>query len=301
MTLVCSVVSAKETIVLEVGNSPSQPTSTLHIKTLEVANSIQNKYTFVIEFKPGANGALALKAMDAAPTSRLATIAPAFVENAKTGLINESDYVPIASQGEACWAVITNFGDTKKGLASFQGKKRVVIGGTGYGNAAHITGIILGEKYGFDVQYIVYKANFDGLVAMAGNNGPEMVLERVSNFLTFKAKNPNLQILGINCANRVPLMPEVKTLKEQGFNTPTIFFGVVANQKMPESKRNEIGKILHDAQAKVGHLQFLEIADAYAPQFNTPPVPAAEFINKKISQMHYLTTKYKDQIDAAKR
>lgn len=293
--------TAKETITLEVGHGPSQPNAAAYIRTLETANQMQNKYDFQLEFKPGVNGALALKTMDIAPQTRIATVAPAFVENSKSGLLNEADYTPISSQGEACWAVITNFGDTKRGIASLQGKKRVVVGGTGYGNAAHITSIILGEKYGFEVQYIVYKSNLDGLVAMAGNNGPDMVLERPQNYKTFKDKNPNLQILGINCNKRSALMPEIKTLKEQGVTTPTIFFAVVANVKMPEAKRNEIGKVLQDAQARIGSEYFLDVADMFAPQFNKPPVSVDEFFTKRVSQMHYLTTKYKDQIDQSRR
>jgi tripartite-type tricarboxylate transporter receptor subunit TctC len=301
LVVASSLVSAKELVTLEVGHGPSQPNAAAYIRTLETANSMQNKYEFVVEFKPGANGALALKTMDVAPQTRIATVAPAFVENSKSGLLNEADYVPISSQGEACWAVITNFGDTKRGIASLQGKKRVVVGGTGYGNAAHITSIILGEKYGFEVQYIVYKSNLDGLVAMAGNNGPDMVLERPQNYKTFKDKNPNLQILGINCNKRSALMPEIKTLKEQGVTTPTIFFAIVANVKMPEAKRNEIGKILQDAQAQIGSEYFLDVADMFAPQFNKPTVSVDEFFTKRVSQMHYLTTKYKDQIDMSRR
>ncbi len=293
--------TAKELITLQVGHGPSQPNAAAYIRTLETANAMQSKYEFVVEFKPGANGALALKTMDLAPQTRIATVAPAFVENAKSGLLNEADYTPISSQGEACWAVITNFGDTAKGIASMQGKKRVVVGGTGYGNAAHITSIILGEKYGFEVQYIVYKSNLDGLVAMAGNNGPDMVLERPQNYKTFKDRNPNLQILGINCNKRSTLMPEIKTLKEQGVTTPTIFFAIVANVKMPEAKRNEIGKILQDAQARIGSEYFLDVADMFAPQFNKPAVSVDEFFTKRVSQMHYLTTKYKDQIDQSRR
>lgn len=301
LVVASSLVSAKEQITLHVGHGPSQPNAAAYIRTLEVANTLQNKYEFLIEFKPGANGALALRTMDQAPQSRIATVAPAFVENSKSGLLNESDYVAISSQGEACWAVITNFGSTTKGIASLQGRKRVVVGGTGYGNAAHITSIILGEKYGFEVQYIVYKSNFDGLIAMVGNNGPDMVLERVHNYKTFVEKNPNLQILGINCSKRSPLMPEIKTVREQGVTTPTIFFAIVANVKMPEAKRNEIGKILQDAQAKIGSDYFLDVADMFAPQFSKPPVPVEEFFTKRVSQMHYLTTKYKDQIDLSRR
>lgn len=288
--------TAREVITLVNGTAPSQPNVATYMRTLDVANSIQNKYEFIIEMKPGANGALALKNMDLSPSNRIATIAPAFVENAKSGLINEADYVPLSSQGDACWAIITNIGDTAKGLSSLKGQREIIVGGTGFGNASHITSLILAEQYGFNVRYVVYKANFDALVAMAGNNGPNFVIERIHNYKTFKDKNPALQVLGVNCPTRNPLMPAVKTVKEQGFDTPTIFFAVVANVKMPESKRQEIANILESAQRKVGTAYLLESADLVAPQHMTVP----DFFGKRVSQMHYLTTKYKDKINQAR-
>lgn len=293
--------NAKERIVVEFSANASQPNTAPYLKMLEVANNQQKKYEFVLEFKPGANGSLALKTMDLDPGSRLATIAPAFVENAKQGLINEADYVPIIAQGDACWAIITNVGDTKLGVESLRGQKEITVGGTGYGNAAHITAIILGEKYGFRVRYIVYKANYDALINMASGEPINFLIERVSNYKIFKERNPSLQILGINCPRRSALMPEVKTLREQGFNTPTIFMVTVANIKMPKEKRDEISRILETAQGTLGETYLLESADMFAPQFSKPPVDIEEFFTKRVSQMHYLTTKYKDKINEARK
>lgn len=301
LAFMSSTVFARELITIQFSASANQPNYAPYLKTLDVANKAQDKYQFIMELKPGANGALALKAMDQSPHNRLATVAPAFVENSKQGLINESDYTPIAAQGDACWAVITNVGDTAKGIESLRGQKEILVGGTGYGNAAHITAIILGEKYGFKVRYVVYKSNFDALVQMAGGIPVNMVVERVQNYQTFKEKNPNLQILGINCPKRSALMPNVKTLREQGVETPTIFMATVANVKMPKEKRDEIAKIIANAQAELGEKYLLETADMFAPQFNKPPVAVEEFFTRRVSQMHYLTTKYKEQIDEARK
>ena len=128
-----------------------------------------------------------------------------------------------------------------------------------------------------------------------------MVIERIQNYKIFKDKNPALQVLGINCNRRNPLMPEVKTLKEQGFETPTIFFAVVANVKMSQEKRQELGSILETAQKTAGNDYLLESADLYAPQFRTPPVTVADFFVTRTSYIHYLTNRYKDQISEAKR
>ena len=291
---------AREQIIVEFNASASQPNAAPYLKMLEIANTLQNKYDFILEFKPGANGVLALKAMDQSPANRLATTAPAFVENAKAGLINEVDYVPIATQGDACWAVITNIGNTQKGIASLRGQTEITVGGTGYGNAAHLTALVIGEQLGFKVRYIVYKANYDALLNMAANEPINFVLERVSNYQTFKAKNPRLQILGINCPNRNTLMPEIKTLREQGYNTPTIFMTTVANVRMPAEKRQEISDILNRAQEKLGLKYINETSDMNPPQFNTPKISTENFFNSRVLQMKVLTHRYERQINEAK-
>jgi tripartite-type tricarboxylate transporter receptor subunit TctC len=290
-----SLAYAGETITIHFSASASQPNAAPYLKMLEVANRLQNKYDFVLEFKPGANGVLAIKAMDTSPTNRLATIAPAFVENSKQGLINENDYVPVATQGDACWAVITNVGDTKQGLASLRGQKEITVGGTGFGNAAHITALMIGEQYGFKVRYIVYKANYDALVNMASGEPINFVLERVANYNTFKTKNPKLQVLAMNCASRNQLIPNVKTTREQGFNTPTVFFATVANKRMPEEKRREISAILDRAQAELGNAYLFEAAD-----MNPPKVSTEEFFYSRVLQMKALTHRYETQINQAR-
>lgn len=295
-----TLAQAQDVITIEFGAGASQPTAAPYRKMIEIANEMQDKYNFIMEFKPGGNGVVALKTMDLSPANRLATVAPAYVENAKVGLINENDYTPIATQGDACWAIITNVGDTAKGVASLKGQKEITVGGTGFGNAAHITALILGEEYGFKVRYIVYKANYDALVNMASGENINFVLERVSNYKIFKAKNPKLQILGINCNQRNETMPEIRTVKEQGFNTPTIFMSTVANVKMPEARRAEITAILEQAQAKVGPKYLMETADLNPPQFNKPRLTVAEFFAQRVLQMKVFTHRYERQINEAR-
>ena len=289
-----------ESITIMFGAGSSQPTAAPYRKMVEIANEMQDKYNFIMEFKPGGNGVVALKTMDLSPANRLATVAPAYVENAKVGLINENDYTPVATQGDACWAIITNVGDTRKGVASLKGQKEITVGGTGFGNAAHITALMLGEEYGFKVRYVVYRANYDALVNMASGENINFVLERVSNYKIFKAKNPKLQVLGINCNQRNETMPEIRTVKEQGFNTPTIFMSTVANVKMPEARRAEITAILEQAQAKVGQKYMMETADLNPPQFNKPRFTAAEFFNQRVLQMKVFTHRYERQINEAR-
>lgn len=301
LLLVASLTSqARETITILVGSGPAQPTSAALRKTVEVANEMQNDYSFVVEVRAGAGGVIALKAMDLSPTNRVATVAPTYVENVRAGLINENDYISIQTQGDACWAIITNVGDTAKGVASLKGQKEITVGGTGIGNAAHTTALILGQEFGFKVRFVAYKANFNALVNMAAGENINFVLERVANYEIFKAKNPKLQILGINCKQRSKAMPNVRTLEEQGFATPTVFFAMVASVNMPTERRNKIAAILEKAQIKLGQQYFMDTADVNPPVFNKPMLTAEEFFNMRVLQMKVFTHRYERQINEAR-
>jgi len=288
-------VLAQEKITVYFNANASQPNYPVYLRMLDVANKNQKKYQFNIELKPGANGLLAVRAMDQSPENSLATQAPSFVENARSGAINDRDYVAVAAQGDACWAVITNVGDTARGIASLRGQREITVGGTGFGNVAHLTALTMGEQLGFDVRYIVYKANYDALVNMAGGEKLNFTIERVQNYQTFKARNPNLQILGMSCAKRHPQMPEVKTLAEQGIAVPTIFFVTIANVKMPEAKRKEIEKILAQAQSELGAEYLMDLAD-----LQPPSIPPQRYFEQKINQIRVPLARYQDQIEAAK-
>jgi len=289
-----------ENITMVIPAAASQSSTPLVLKLLDKANLIQSKYFFTPEFKPGGNGILGLKYMDASPQDRISGIAPAFIENARSGMINEADYVPVHAAGDVCWAVITNVGDSKRGVASLADLKgkEVVVGGTGFGNAAHITSLMLAEKYGFKVRYIVFKANFDAVVNMVGDNGVNMALESINTYNQFKEKQPKLQMLGFNCVSRSEQAPELKTLREQGINAPMIFNMTVANKSMPEQRRKEIASVLAQATMAIGPKEFNDVAGLYPPIFRG--IDHEEFFTRRIGLMKSLVKKYEKEIEASK-
>lgn len=287
-----------ETITLVTPVAPSHSNTAISLKLIEKANFLQSKYNFAIEYKPGANGIVGIKYMDMSPSNRIAGVNPAFATNINKGLIKESNYVPITANGDVCWALISNIGNTSNGVASLSSLKgkEVIVGGNGIGNAAHITALMLGEKYGFRVKYIVFKSNFDAIVNMAGNNGVNMALESINTYHQFKEKQPNLQMLGLNCPIRNKSTPKLKTLQEQGVRAPTIFNMVMANKAMPIEKRKEISAILDQAVMAIGATELEEAGGYYPPIFQN--VKIEDFAHSRISNMKELVAKYQVNIDS---
>ena len=298
MALAPLAATALETVTLVLTAAPNHPTSAPMLKLLDESNRIQQDYLFVPEFKPGAEGTIGLKYMLEEPQKRLATIAPAYVEAISNGTINEQDYVPVFSQGDSCWAVITNLGDQRQGLDSLKGVKEIVVGGVGFGNAAHITGIMIGERYNIPVRYVVFKSNFDALVNMAANGGVNMVLERVTSHTSFKPRNDKLQMLAMSCPRRHPDAPDVKTLKEVGLDAPYVFQVIMASQNMSLDKRQRIETIFEEATKKIGARAIQTMSDQSPPVFYG--MTSQQHFDQSVARVRMLRKRYLAQIESAK-
>jgi len=280
---------ATENIKIFSPYSPGHSATPAMLKIIDEANSSQNIYKFSLEFRPGGNQMIAVRALD--NSNSLAIIAPAFVENVASGQLNEKDYVPVYALGDACWAVITN--------KPLKGQREFVVGGVGYGNAAHLTALALGEKHKFSVRYIVFKSNNDALVNMAGDNGIEFVIDRYEGYENLRSKNPKMTMIAASCPNRLPQAPSIPTLKEMGIDAPYIFNIIIAHKDMPKGRQMAIAKILEAATDRIGDAEIYKLSAVRPPQFDR--VSTEQFYNKSVSTVKTLQNKYKTQIDQSKR
>jgi tripartite-type tricarboxylate transporter receptor subunit TctC len=285
--------SAIETITIASPYSPSHSGTPAMFRIVEEANQSQKKYNFILDFKPGGEQIIAVKFMDDRPQSRLAVIAPKFVEHTRSGKLTRNDYVPIHALGDACWAVITNTGNMNQGVASLRGQQELTVGGVGIGNAAHITALELGEQFSFSIRYIPFKSNFDALILLVSDQSINMVVERVSSYKQYQEKNPNVTVLGMSCPTRHPDLPQVKTLLEQGINAPYVFNITVANKTMPEPKRKELATILNIATLKVGEKEIQKLSDMTPPIFRNQSID--DYYNKRVEFMEKLLKKYESK------
>jgi tripartite-type tricarboxylate transporter receptor subunit TctC len=298
MLLSSATVHAVEKITIFFPYAASASSTPAMLAVIDEANKMQSSFKFMLEFKPGGNQSIAVKAMDQDPKDSLALIAPAYVENHRSKLIDKNNYVPVWAMGDACWAVFTNVGDMSKGISSLAGTKELVVGGVGFGNAAHLTGIMLGEKYKFNTRYVIFKANTDALINMVGNNGVNMAIDKIEGFASFKPKNDKLQVLAVSCPSRMTALPQVKTLKEQGIDAPSVFNIIIANKAMDDDKRTKIRAVLTLAAERMGADSFMKLSGLLPPQFNK--ISQDDFYSKSIVKFDTLLDQYKNTIESAK-
>lgn len=280
---------ANEIIKIYSPYSPGHSGTSAMQRIIDKANTSQNIYKFILEFKPGGNQIIAVKSIN--PENSLAIIAPAYVENTTNGQLNKNDYVPIHALGDACWAVITN-----KPLTS---GSEFVVGSVGFGNATHLTALALGEKYKFDVRYILFKSNNDSLVNMAGNNGVEFVIEKYESYEAMRNRNTKLSMVAASCPTRLPQAPNIKTLKELGVAAPYVFNITVAHRDMPKARQQALSIILNNATLSVGKDEIYKLSAMRPPIFDD--VSAQKFYDDSISVIYKLQVKYKQKIDDSKK
>jgi len=286
--LFSSWAQAQESIKIYSPYSPGHSATPALMKLVDEVNSLQSLYRFQVEFKPGANQLLAVRALD---DKSLAIIAPAYVENVQEGKLNERDYVPVYAFGDACWAVITN--------KSLTNAKEFTVGGVGFGNAAHLTALALGEKYKFTVRYIVFKSNNDALINMTGNNGVELVIDKFENYDGLKTKNQSMNMIAASCPKRLPQAPNIKTIKELGIDAPFIFNIMMAHRDMPSGRKVALQQILNEATVQIGEKEIYKLSAMRPPIFDG--INVETFYENSVGTVKRLQNKYRKDIEDAKK
>ena len=268
------------------------------MRILEQANKIQSDYNFILEFKPGGNQIIAVKQMDTSPVNSLAIVAASFVENVESGQLKQNDYIPVYSLGDACWAVLSTATNGNSGISSLKNAQELIVGTVGFGNATHLTSLLIGEKFNIPVKLVPFKSNYDAVVNMVGNNGVNFGIDKPEAYQNFKDKNKDMRMLAVSCSKRFAEYPDVPTLKEQGIIAPSVLNVVVANQQMPKDKREKIGKILTTATNDVGEEEIKKISGFVPPQFMN--ISAQQHFDQSITLIAELRQKFSKEITAAK-
>ena len=296
LCLINSAVASSELIKIQTPYTASHSGTPAMLRIIDTANKIQKNYTFVLEFKPGGNQVIAVKQMNQDPQRNLAIIAPSFVENVASGQLNLQDYVPVWSLGDACWVVLSTESATSS-IAGLKNSKEITVGTVGFGNASHLTALQIGKKYNIPVRLVPFKSNYDAVVNMAGSNGVTFAIDTPATFENFQSRNPQLRMLAVSCNQRLPEYPQVKTLREQGIEAPSIMNIVIANVAMPADRRQQLAQILKQAADQIGEPKIRKLSGFVPSQFEQ--VSAQEHFTKIIELIGRLRGQFEKEINQA--
>ena len=243
----------------------------------------QLKQQVLVENRPGVGGRVAAQAIKAAaPNGQMYMIAPnaTFVFQHLTypvstlGYDMNTDFTSVARLTSYPMAMVVNSSIGVKNAKEYAAwikanPEKANFGTAGQGGDTHFNGLQFGKLAGTPMQVVPYRGNAPLITDLMG--GQILTGNMVAGEAIQHVKSGKLQYVGIYAPKRSPLLPDVPTMAEQGFNTggDDGWMGVWGPAKLPreevERMQNAFKAILSAPDIKEMLLsKFLMVAD-YQP------------------------------------
>ena len=135
----------------------------------------------------------------------------------------------------------------KKGSAFF--------GSTGAGNGPHLTGELFKLRTGMDLTHVPYQGAAPAITAVLGGQ-VDMLFDNLPSVLPF-IQSGKLKAIGVSSAARVPALPQVATLQEQGMKDFVVeaWFALIAPAGLDKDVRAKLDQAIGTMAADTALLQ----------------------------------------------
>ena len=225
------------------------------------------KQTVVVENRAGASGAIAAaqvakSAADGTTLMMLATptmLAPHF--NKAAGYDTTKDFVPVATVYDLPIVVVVNAAllpdvtDLAKLIAHAKAQpKPMNYTSSGVGSFGHLSMELLQQLAGFEMQHVPYKGGVPAITDTIGGVVPVMYSDLVAALPHIKSGK--LRAIAIGSPQRVNVVPDVKTISEQGIKgyDAVSWGGLLAPKGTPKAivdrLANEVQEILAEKEVQ---------------------------------------------------
>jgi tripartite-type tricarboxylate transporter receptor subunit TctC len=236
--------------------APAGGTMDVVARILSEAISAEIGQPVIVDNKPGAGGAIGVQALLNAPAdgqtimfmvSNILTEIPLVM---KTSFDPVKDVKPVTMVARATMLLVSAPAvpaNDLKGLISYL--KSGKGGPASYasysaGTSSHYAGAIFANKAGLDLQHVPFAGSPPALQNFMGGQVDIMFDGMVTSLPLIKAGK--LKVFGVGNATRLPQLPDVATMAEQGF--PEIDFsnwaGAIVSSKMPSALVNKINAVI---------------------------------------------------------
>lgn len=233
---------------------PGGPTDTAsRILGQELAERL--KQPVVVENKAGASGAIAAAQVaktegDGYSFMMLATptlLAPHMY--AKAGYDTVKDFVPVASVYDLPIVMVVNpqlmpsITDVQKLITHAKARPgQLSYTSSGVGSFGNLSMELLKQLGGFDMQHIAYKGGVPAITDLLGGQVPMMYADLVAALPHIRSGK--LRAIAVGSPQRVSVLPDVKTVAEQGFQgfDAVSWGGLLAPRGTPQAVIDRINK-----------------------------------------------------------
>jgi len=217
------------------------------VRTLQPYLEKALKAKIVVVNKPGASGELAYTTLaQAAPDGyTLSTISvPGYMtmQISRKVKFNPADITPVARLVEDPTTLAVNAKSTYKTLGDLvtQAKakpKTLSFGGSGIGTDDHLAAMLF-RKLGVEFNYVPYPGGADVWTALLGNH-----IAIATTSTNVPEKEPGMRAVAVLGEQRSPLLPNVPTARELGYDVVmTSERGLATHTKVPAEIRRKIAE-----------------------------------------------------------
>ena len=241
---------------------PAPPGGTIDVFARIISDQLAHeiKQPVVVENRPGAGGALAVKYMLAQPAdgnTLLVTVTNILTEVPhvlKGGFDAMKDVRPVSQMARSVMVFIASpqfpAKDAKEAIAYVKAHPgQLSFASYSQGTASQYAGAILNQKAGLDMQHVPFPGSSPALAQVMGNQIPLMF----DGSVTTKPLVPSgkVKLLAVAYKSRLPDYPNVPTMAELGY--PELDFsnwaGVFASAKTPQPLMDKINATLQKVNA----------------------------------------------------
>jgi tripartite-type tricarboxylate transporter receptor subunit TctC len=208
--------------------------------------------TFVVDNKPGANGAIANRHVARQKPDGATFLLGTSSTHALGPLLIRSDVDPIGdfspatllAETSTAWAVRATA--PWRNLADAIAASRITpmtYGTFGVGSSAHLYGLILATASGAKLEHVPYKGSSQAITDLLAGHVDSVLL--TTSALDAMTKHGKIRLLAVSGEARTRLLPEVPTFKEQGvphleFNG---WFGLLGPKGVPAALLDRLAAV----------------------------------------------------------
>lgn len=241
---------------------PAPPGGTIDVFARIISDQLAHelKQPVIVENRPGAGGAMAVKYMLSQPSdgnTLLVTVTNILTEVPhvlKGGFDAMKDVRPVSQMARSVMVFIASpqfpAKDAKEAIAYIKAHPgQLSFASYSQGTASQYAGAILNQKAGLDMQHVPFPGSAPALAQVMGNQIPLMF----DGSVTSKPLIPSgkVKLLAIGYKSRLPEYPNVPTMAELGY--PELDFsnwaGVFASAKTPQPLLEKINATLQKVNA----------------------------------------------------
>jgi tripartite-type tricarboxylate transporter receptor subunit TctC len=259
---------AKENITLFYAWGPGDSVANYHRTIAAEANKIQDKYNFIVDYKPGAGGAIASNHVLNTPSSILSHSTAFFVR--PVVFPNESyDLSKFKEQYVHCLAPMAVTSTKYKNVKEVPANASVGISGLGV--TTHLAALELKKKFP-DLNIIPFKSTTDSMLSMVAGQ-TDLHIGFISEAEQWSKENTSsdkkVYVLGITGTKVINgYQPLIKLGFDPSFADMNVGHHMVIPKSVDEEKRKEINEIFAKA-AKTEAVKAAYAVDYCEPQ-NVP-------------------------------